>query len=65
MQQSNKRKEQCTTMGCRWVWIKEVCGKKVARGFKGKYKADLKRQWHREVELEILDRENWLTQDAQ
>jgi hypothetical protein len=65
MQQSNKKKEQCTTMGCAWVFTKQCLSKAAARGFKGKYKADLKRRWQKEVELEMLDRENWVTQDAQ
>lgn len=52
-------------MGAVYPWVKGVSSKKSVHPIKRKYKADLKRRWQKEVELEMLDRENWVTQDAQ
>ncbi len=65
MQQSNKKKEQCTTMGAQWPFLKAYSSKKKVVAFKAKYKADLKRRWHQEVELELIERENSEPSDAQ
>jgi len=66
VQYGTKQSEQCATLGAFYI-TGRLCGvsKKSNRPFKRKYKADLKRRWRHEVELELIEREKEVPQDAQ
>lgn len=65
VQQGSHDKQQCRTMGRMYPICKGLSSKKGAYLIKRKYKANLKRRWRRDVELELEDRENWDSPDAQ
>jgi hypothetical protein len=66
MQYRSWERQECTTMGATYPMYKGYgASKKSVHPFKRKYKADLKRRWQKDVELELLDRENWMPRDAQ